>query len=102
LLSVSFTSYPPSSGWSVKPYLDVSSTSGQVYIVAGDNRRVSPNNNASSSGSSSGGGGRREWLVVMHFETGIERTYSGSSKVSLAIKGALGLSSCPCLNGSIR
>jgi hypothetical protein len=60
------SSYPPpqaSSGW--KPMVDVSSTTGQVFLVL-DPRRSSPTKR-------DGAGGRRDWLVLMRFEQAVGR-----------------------------
>jgi len=60
-------SYPPSQAVSgVKPIIDVSSTTGQVFLVL-DPRRSSPSKRDSP------GGGRRDWLIVLEFELGVER-----------------------------
>ena len=73
------SSYPPpqtsTSGW--KPVLDVSSTTGQVFLVL-DPRRSSPSKR-------DGGTGRRDWLVLMRFEQSAERCIErGSQQVSKA------------------
>jgi hypothetical protein len=66
-----------------KPYIDVSSTTGQVYVVldpAVYARRKSiglANGNGYSSPQSPAGE-RREWLLIMEFEVAIERIESFS------------------------
>ena len=70
-------SYPPSQAVSgFKPIIDVSSTTGQVFLVL-DPRRSSPSKRDSP------GGGRRDWLIVLEFELGVERCIErGSQQVS--------------------
>ena len=73
------SSYPPSQAVSgFKPIIDVSSTTGQVFLVL-DPRRSSPSKRDSP------GGGRRDWLIVLDFEVGVERCVErGSQQVSIA------------------
>ncbi|WVW85305.1 hypothetical protein I302_107343 [Kwoniella bestiolae CBS 10118] len=92
--------YPPSppSTLGGRPYIDISSTTGKVYIVVDpvSSRRGSINHRSSSSGSgSSQSAGRKEWLICMDFEISLEKGMEeGISKVLLPIP--------KCLDNTIR
>ncbi|OCF75701.1 hypothetical protein I204_02993 [Kwoniella mangroviensis CBS 8886] len=94
------STYPPSSpsGLGGKPYIDVSSTTGKVYVVVDpvSSRRGSMNHRASGSSSAqSTSTGRKEWLICMDFEIALEKGVEEDiSKVLLPIPR--------CLDNTIR
>ena len=75
------TSYPPSSpsGPGTRPFLDISSTTGQVYLV------VDPVSAPRRNLKKSEGGARRDWLVVLDFELKVEQMENALSKVGLSL-----------------
>ncbi|WVQ80027.1 hypothetical protein IAT38_002128 [Cryptococcus sp. DSM 104549] len=89
------TSYPPSSpsGLGGKPYIDVSSTTGKVFVVVDQisgGRRGSFKSGGSGGrdpgGHNRGGEGgkdRREWLIVMEYEVPVEDILEQSIKKTL-------------------
>ncbi|WWC90409.1 uncharacterized protein L201_005344 [Kwoniella dendrophila CBS 6074] len=100
------TSYPPSPPTNLggKPYIDISSTTGKVYVVvdpisSSRSRRNSQGHRVSGSGSTSSiapsSGNRKEWLICMEFEIPLEiGLEEGISKVLLPIP--------KCLDNTIR
>ncbi|WWC63615.1 uncharacterized protein I303_106220 [Kwoniella dejecticola CBS 10117] len=91
------STYPPSppSGLGGKPYIDISSTTGKVYLVVDP---VSSRRNSQSSrvgGPSSQSTSRKEWLICMEFEVPLESGMEeGISKVLLPVP--------KCLDNTIR
>ncbi|WVQ68559.1 uncharacterized protein L199_006768 [Kwoniella botswanensis] len=94
------STYPPASpsGLGDRPYIDVSSTTGKVYVVVDPVSRRRGSMNHRSSGSSSAqstSAGRKEWLICMDFEVALERGVEEDiSKVLLPIPR--------CLDNTIR
>nr|XP_019011758.1 uncharacterized protein I206_03864 [Kwoniella pini CBS 10737]OCF50539.1 hypothetical protein I206_03864 [Kwoniella pini CBS 10737] len=88
--------YPPSSpsGLGGKPYIDISSTTGKVYLVI-DPISSRRNSQTRASGSTSQSTSRKEWLICMEFEVPLENgVEEGISKVLLPIP--------KCLDNTIR
>ncbi|WVR09326.1 hypothetical protein IAU60_006392 [Kwoniella sp. DSM 27419] len=92
------TSYPPSphAGLGGKPYIDVSSTTGKVFVVldpvsAGRRGRASSiHASGSVAGTSENKEGRRDWLVCLEFEIGLEQGLEeGINKVLLPLPKCL-------------
>ncbi|ODN98213.1 hypothetical protein I350_07859 [Cryptococcus amylolentus CBS 6273] len=80
--------YPPSPQGGTEPYIDVSSTTGKVYVV------VDPASGAAKQrrGSFKGKGaedGRRDWLVILPFSQPLEKEEDGLSKVLLPLPKCL-------------
>ncbi|WRT68697.1 uncharacterized protein IL334_005677 [Kwoniella shivajii] len=93
LLSLSAsTSYPPSSpsGLGGKPYIDVSSTTGKIFVVVDPVSGRKGSQNHRSVGSSSTQGARKDWLVCMEFTVPLEQDVEeGISKVLLPLPKCL-------------
>ncbi|KAK8854518.1 hypothetical protein IAR55_003257 [Kwoniella newhampshirensis] len=91
------TSYPPASPPDLggKPYIDVSGTTGKVYVVVDPVTTVRRGSNRSGGSSGSGVGGsspenRKDWLIVMDFEISVEGDIDESlSKVLIPVPKCL-------------
>ncbi|WVQ77630.1 hypothetical protein IAR50_007318 [Cryptococcus sp. DSM 104548] len=89
LLSISSApSYPPSSQSGTQPYIDVSSTTGKVYVVVDATGEGSKQRRGSFKGSGAEDG-RRDWLVVLPVSQPLEKEEDGLTKVLLPLPRCL-------------